>query len=199
MISNANDLDGENSMVEAMLDNGMDFFHVRKPYFSRNDLRCYIERFQPHYLKKLVVHSYHTLALEMGLAGIHISNRHRKEPFKTWLRIRKMKFRKPGLKYTIAIHSIPEVKSRLIRYNYLILSPVFDSITKKNYKSTFVNGDLKKMLERTKRNVYALGGVDVDKIQMVKELGFKGVALMGAIWQNSDPVNKFIEIKNACS
>ena len=39
-----------------------------------------------------------------------------------------------------------------------------------------------------------MGGIDEDKIETAKELGFSGVALLGAIWQSEQPVEKFKRI-----
>ena len=46
-----------------------------------------------------------------------------------------------------------------------------------------------------KKKIIALGGIDEDKIDMVNDSGFSGIALLGAIWQNENPVGKFKRIK----
>jgi thiamine-phosphate pyrophosphorylase len=42
--------------------------------------------------------------------------------------------------------------------------------------------------------VIALGGINEDNIQLVKQAGFSGAAVLGAIWQADDPVTAFLNI-----
>ncbi len=102
-------------------------------------------------------------------------------------------------------HSLTEVQECKENYNYAFLSPIFDSISKKGYKSKFDLKEVKVFLQRHnncsylrkngKRLLIALGGIDEDKIDTVNDLGFSGIALLGAIWQNKNPVEKFKRIK----
>ena len=48
------------------------------------------------------------------------------------------------------------------------------------------------------KNIFALGGIDEDKIEICRELGFVGVAILGAIWQRENPIDKFNRIKEKC-
>ena len=83
------------------------------------------------------------------------------------------------------------------------LSPVFDSISKNGYKSKFTDRlnkftQIKPELIATikGKNMVALGGVDTDKLELLKRVGFKGVATLGAIWHSKKPVEKFIDMRN---
>ena len=86
------------------------------------------------------------------------------------------------------------------------LSPVFDSISKQGYKSEFSEQmnkftQLKPELiaEIKGRSIIALGGIDTDKIELARKVGFKGVASLGAIWNSKDPVEKFVSMQNICN
>jgi hypothetical protein len=48
------------------------------------------------------------------------------------------------------------------------------------------------------KNVYALGGMNIDNIKMAKDLGFGGVVISGDIWNRFDIHNQqdFIEVIN---
>ena len=76
-------------------------------------------------------------------------------------------------------------------WEYSFISPVFPSISKKGYgeNSTILN-DIKK---RTRSNVklIALGGINENNINEVFESELDGVALLGAIWENDEPLNVF--------
>ena len=68
--------------------------------------------------------------------------------------------------------------------DYVFLSPIFDSISKEGYSSHFTQPVLKE-LQRTKvidRKVMALGGINLDRIKLAKDLGFGGVVVLGDIW-----------------
>jgi hypothetical protein len=86
--------------------------------------------------------------------------------------------------------------------SYAFLSPIFDSISKRGYKSKFsqelTRNELVKISEISGKQVIALGGIDEDKIEICRTLGFSGVAILGAIWNSENPVEKFKRIKYLC-
>ena len=103
------------------------------------------------------------------------------------------------------LHSLQELQQYKEKYAYAFLSPIFDSISKSGYKSKFSHrlhglAQIKSELISaiSSKHVIALGGIDEDKIEICRELGFTGVAVLGAIWQNSNPVEKFKRLKLLC-
>ncbi len=99
-------------------------------------------------------------------------------------------------------HSLKELEDCKEKYEYAFLSPIFDSISKVGYKSNFDLQTLQSRVLGTKllkcKNIIALGGIDEDKIETVRELGFAGVAVLGAIWNSENPIEKFKRIKEKC-
>lgn len=102
-------------------------------------------------------------------------------------------------------HSLSEVESYKGKYEYAFLSPVFDSISKTEYKSKFdlpqINLFFKKFknsAEHTRSNLIALGGIDEHKIEICRTIGFTGVAVLGAIWKSNNPREKFLRLKKLC-
>ena len=102
-------------------------------------------------------------------------------------------------------HSLEELTAHKGKYEYAFLSPVFDSISKEGYKSKFRHrlhrfSQIKSELIRaiSGKAVIALGGIDEDKIETCRELGFAGVAVLGAIWNSSSPIEKFKRLKTLC-
>jgi thiamine-phosphate pyrophosphorylase len=69
-------------------------------------------------------------------------------------------------------------------YDYLFLSPIFDSISKSGYRSAFSNVELQEASDMgiIDEKVIALGGVTLDKIAYLKKLKFGGVAMVGGIY-----------------
>jgi len=100
-------------------------------------------------------------------------------------------------------HSLEELTAHKGKYDYAFLSPIFDSISKAGYKSKFDLNKLKNSSLLSSRRevggeVFALGGINEDKIEICRELGFAGVSVLGAIWNSKNPVEKFKRLKLLC-
>ena len=69
-------------------------------------------------------------------------------------------------------------------YDYLLLSPIFDSISKVGYRSAFSLEELERAARAgiIDERVIALGGVTLEKIPILEALNFGGVAMMGAVY-----------------
>jgi len=91
---------------------------------------------------------------------------------------------KPLNKVGFSVHSTSEIFRYANLYDYLLLSPAFDSISNIGYNSKFNLRKLKKFIETEKINsqIVAFGGMNDTKISKVKELGFEGISLLGFIW-----------------
>jgi thiamine-phosphate pyrophosphorylase len=189
VISNPTTITDEQAIIKQLFDEGLEIFHVRKKEFSEFEMRTFIEQISEKYFSKIVLHSHYHLAKEYNLKGIHVSVDYKNEPSNATL--------------SVSFHSLDEVEKFENKFDYGFISPVFDSISKDGYKSKFDFSELKtylvnrKVLNRGTGNghVIALGGIDEDKIDIVKDLGFSGIALLGAIWQSENPVEKFKRIK----
>ena len=70
----------------------------------------------------------------------------------------------------------------------MLLSPVFDSISKKDYHANYTPEEIRKAHKAgiIDKKVIALGGIDIDNIRQVKDYGFGGAAIMGALWNRFD-------------
>lgn len=189
VISNPTALADEQAIIKQLFDEGLEIFHIRKKEFSENEMRTFIEQIPQKYLSKIVLHSHYHLSEQYNLKGIHVP----------------INFKNVASNGTLSVsfHSMDEVEKFENKFDYGFLSPVFDSISKEGYKSKFNFSELKTYLVKRKVSnngtsnslLIALGGIDEDKIEKVKELGFSGIALLGAIWQSENPVKKFKRIK----
>ena len=157
VISNPENIPNEHQLIESLFEEGLEYFHLRKPTFSNKEMEEFIKQIPEKHHNRVVLHA--------------------KIP---------------------SFHSLKEIEEYQGKYNYALLSPIFDSISKIGYKSNFDLQEVKSFLQR-RRNIIALGGVDEDKIETVRELGFAGVALLGAIWQSENPIEKFKRILRSCS
>lgn len=199
VISSPDEREGEIEMVHEMFVAGLKNFHLRKPKFSTNRLRRYLDRIDPAFRTNVVIHTHHELSISYKLRGIHLTEHHRKKRYwQSWLMLKYLRFRRPELQTTAGYHTLGSLKLQNPGYTYVFLSPVFDSISKLGYKSTFNEESLKQVIRNTSFEVIALGGVDENKIDRARELGFHGVGLLGGLWRAEDPVEKFKRIQQLC-
>ena len=166
----------EDKIITALFEEGLDILHLRKP----NTAPMYAERLlsliPEQYHKRIVVHGHFYLKDEYKLKGIHLNSRNPNIPanYKGHL--------------SRSCHSLEEIKEHKKAHDYLFLSPVFDSISKKDYCANYSQEELKKAHKASiiDKKVIALGGIDADNIKQVKNLGFGGAAVLGGIWDKFD-------------
>lgn len=192
LMSDTKDLVDEHLLLREMFELGLETYHIRKPKYSTQQLREYIERIDKKYRNRVVIHHHHELCVPLKLKGIHMTERHRKKKyFKSWIMLQWIKFRRPEVSISASYHSPNSLLKGNPGYTYVFLSPIFDSISKIGYKNTFSDFTLREALQKTSMNVFALGGVEYDKLDAVKNYGFKGCALVGSVWTHKEPVEEF--------
>lgn len=167
--------EGEAEGIGQLLARGdIDLVHIRKPQASRDEVEQLLSQLTPSFYPRLVLHDHHSLAQTFGLRGIHLNRRHPEPPV--------------GWQGTVSIscHSIGELaQRRSLPYDYLSLSPIFDSISKQGYLSAFSREELEEAHRQgiIDQRVMALGGVTFDKIKEVEEMGFGGAMILGDAWK----------------
>ena len=173
----------EFDLITSLFTNGLQQLHVRKPLASEKELRIYLEQIPGKFYKKIVIHSHYKLAKEFNLKGVHLTEK-----------ARKAKRVNPSLRIiSTSFHTTTDVLKSRRKYEYVFLSPIFDSISKKGYKSDFDLEKLKPFFKKNK-NIVALGGLNSKNIKTVKEVGFYSAAVLGAIWLNKNPMKSYKEL-----
>ena len=169
-------ISGEVNRIQSLMDGDFDVVHLRKPEYSREMMMDLIRSVSPDYHNRLVIHSHYDLCDTFGIKGIAISNRNLVEEGKqVWGQY-------PVVSYSA--HSFREIEYLTGKPDYILLSPIFDSISKVSYRSEFNDHQLlRAFLSRSEHNIIALGGVDESKIKLISDLGFAGYAQLGNIWQ----------------
>ncbi|REE01779.1 thiamine phosphate synthase [Marinoscillum furvescens] len=159
--------------VLALLGQGA-YLHVRKPGWSEGELSQYLEIIPKATRKRISIHGCGYLAETYGLGGIHLQSQQPLNGFGQW----------EG-RLSKSFHTLEDIRSCQLKLDYALLSPIFDSLSKPGYASAFDKAALKAQLPdlRQKMPVYALGGVTPEHMAEVCELGFDGVAVLGALWQ----------------
>lgn len=183
--------------VSRMFEAGLERYHLRKPGWSQEQLIGFVQQIHEKYWSRFVLHQSYELVGKLDLAGYHLKDN--SDALSEVERLREV--RRGSQTVSRSVHSLADVHGDPGNLDYLFLSPVFDSISKKSYSSKWtleeigsaLNGDFGGPLTKC----YALGGVDISNVNRCLEIGFDGVAVLGAIWSASDPLKAFGEIKGA--
>ena len=132
-------------------------------------LRC--EAVPERCYSRISLHDCHDMALRYGLGGVHLNGRNPVPPSGF-----------AGL-VSRSCHSFEELGRYAGKCDYMFLSPVFDSISKRGYSSHFSLEDIKSNSGIVNDRVFALGGVSADNIGLLPDAGFGGAAVLGYLWE----------------
>ncbi len=165
-------IDEDVYIIKSLLDGGVDTIHLRKPESNISECRGLLATLDDECRARIIVHDYSELYYEFSLKGIHVNRN-----------VTSLPDGYDGFK-TRSCHSFDEVVCHKSDYDYLFLSPIFDSISKVGYRSGFSEEELRRASEAgvIDERVVALGGVTLDKIDYLRGLHFGGVAMIGAIY-----------------
>lgn len=192
VFSNHDKLHSETKHVVQLFENGLQTFHLRKPGFSAEDLTEYMNQIPEDFHRKIVLHTHHKLAKKFHFKGLHFTRTHRKKKYASRYKFFLFKMKHPNLAITRSCGKVHQIEDLSSRYSYVFLYPIFESISKKAHAGIFSERQLRNTLSKTSQNVIALGGVDETKFEELHELGFKGVALLGAIWKSDTPLETYL-------
>lgn len=166
----------EDKILTTLFEEGLDVLHLRKPDTSPMYSERLLTLIPKQYHKRIVTHDHFYLKEEFNLMGIHLNKRNPNIPLNYKGHV------------SCSCHSLEEVKQKKAHFNYVFMSPIFDSISKKEYLSNFSAEELKQASKSglIDKKVIALGGIHTGNIQTLKKYGFGGVAVLGDIWDRYD-------------
>ena len=162
----------ENQILTTLFEEGMENLHLYKP----NSEPIYSERLlsllSEDYYKKITVHDHFYLKEEYGLRGIHLNQATDELPL--------------GYKGNVSrtCHSIGELKEAKKKSSYVFLKTIFDSQINAADKSTISMDELKLASKQglIDKRVYALGGINLENVRLMRDLNFGGVVICGDLW-----------------
>ncbi len=175
-------LSGEAQAVCALQRSGAGIVHLRKPGFSAAALEALLNEWREAgvAMERVTLHGSRELALRFGCGGVHLPAA--ELPAASGDRLRR----------SASAHSWEEAEPLASVADYVWLSPLFDSISKPGYRSGI---DLRETPARfaalepvLRERIVALGGISAGNIVSVRRAGFRGAALLGAVWSETDGV-----------
>lgn len=187
IISNPTALANEISTIHSLFENGLELFHVRKPAFSTTEMTDFVNAIGLEFRNRLVLHSHHQLAAELGIERIHFTERERNEISTEIL----YEYNEKRVHLSTSVHNIHDFNKLILHFEYAFLSPVYPSISKTNYQSETNLFDAIKSRSNFSTQLVALGGISSENIDQTIKAGFDDVALLGTIWNSGQPIKNF--------
>lgn len=187
-------LSNEPYAINQLFDCGLEILHFRKPYASLEESRNILKEIDRSFHSRIVIHDHFQLIEKFDLKGIHINRRNPEI------------YRKPGISFSCSCHSLDEIIT-FQKYDYMFLSPVFDSISKIGYRKGFTTQQLSEagMKGIINDRIIALGGITPENIPEVSRYRFGGIAVLGTLWSDFEKngnidelLKRFGELKTIC-
>ncbi len=165
----------EANVLNNLLEMGISWLHIYKPYKPILRVEQLLEQIDKAFHQRLIMHFYYPLASKYNLGGIHIS-----------------RYSSPIIQNNYSwishsAHHITELEPSDRVYTHLLVSPIFDSISKHKHASQW-NLDLLSEFFKTQKvndiKYIALGGITLNNYNKVLEAGFDDAAFLGDFWMN---------------
>ncbi len=179
LLSYPTEVHQEIDVAKSFLKIESNIFHLRRYDSSEDEVVQFLNPFTEKERKQLVLNHHHFLASEFGINRLHFSENERLEIGDEKLE----KLHSYGFILSTSVHSVEDFQKLNDVFEYAFLSPVFDSISKENYKA--VSFDLNNVRKDIK--LIALGGITVENYNDALNLGFGGVAFLGGVWKQENP------------
>lgn len=179
----------EHAVLVRLFAAGLTSYHLRKPTWTRARMAAWLGALPAEFHARIVLHTHHELAGEFAVGGVHERDdgKPKSNPIGYFMRSR-------------AVHDLAALRGSLDGYDRLLVSPIFPSISKPGHGPTnkLPVAELRAALALPRRaEMIALGGIDGSRIAACRDLGFDGVAVLGAIWQANEPLRVFHELQHA--
>jgi len=182
VISSATAVPDEAAIIQQLFAEGLDVFHLRKPEADEQAVRQLIEAIPAEYHNRIALHGFFHLMSAFNIHRWHYREENRQSTSKEEMTQLKNK----GYTLSTSVHDLPTLQRLTSLFSYAFFSPVFDSISKQQYKGV-ADVDFYLKDEQKPISVIALGGVDAGNIRSAMSMNFDGAALLGAIWK--EPAN----------
>lgn len=183
------DLPNEIPTIAHMLEvNNYFLLHIRKPTYNDFNYQQYLEAIPSSHHHRIVLHGAYHLLPQYSLHGAHLNTTKRED--KTTLQY--LNATAPN-KLSTSFHSWGEIQENQYPYQFVFISPLFDSISKSGYQARINPAHITHL--RTNMNIsycpniIALGGINAAHLPKLATLGYNGAAMLGYIWQSPNPIS----------
>lgn len=187
VIAPEKDIPNEIEILHQLFNAGLQYYHLRKPHKNIQEHKAYLNQIKPEYHNRIVVHYFHKLINSYNLKGIHFQEQKRIDALengKGYFNDLQMS----GKTISSSFHNPKVLENCDLEFDYHLLSPVFSSISKKDYLGKGFN------VTGTDKFIIGMGGITSKNIKETLDLGYKGVGVLGGVWGAEKPVEAFKKI-----
>lgn len=186
-ISYPDSYNNEHIIINHLFNNGLEIFHLRKPTWTIGEISKLLDMIDAQYHNRIVIHSHYNLCNNFNLKGIHFTSNTKHQI---------QKYISTPYHKSISCHSFEEIDKYKRYMDYCFISPLFNSISKEGYKSSI---DIELLLQKSKETkIVALGGINDTNIKTLLNTSIYAVAVLGFIWNSTNPINAFEKAKHSC-
>ena len=188
LIAPEKDITNEIELLHQLFQEGLSCYHLRKPHKSYEEHCDYLNQIDTKYHNRIVVHLFHELVNAYGLKGVHFQEQKRIDHIDNPGQYFK-KLDMYGKTISSSFHD-PEVLEQCdFEFDYHLLSPVFSSISKKGYEGKGFD------VNHIDKLIVGMGGISDKTVVATLKLGFKGIGVLGGVWNMENPVESFVALK----
>jgi thiamine-phosphate pyrophosphorylase len=162
----------EDKILTTLFEEGMEYLHLYKPDSEPIFSERLLTLLPDDYYKRITVHDHFYLREEYGLKAIHLNRVTDELPV--------------GYHGNVSrtCHTVDELKDAKKRSVYVFLKTIFDSQSNPNDKQTLsyetlADASRKGLIDR---KVCAMGGMNLDHVRLMRDLGFGGIVICGDLW-----------------
>ncbi|WP_299396794.1 thiamine phosphate synthase [uncultured Gelidibacter sp.] len=188
LIAPEKDTVNEIEILHQLFEEGLEWYHLRKPFKNYDEHVTYLNEIDKKYHNRIVVHNFHELINTFNLKGIHFQEQMRIDTIDNPGRYFK-NLEMYGKTISSSFHEPEVIEECYFEFDYHLLSPVFTSLSKEGYEGRGFD------VNHIDKTIIGMGGVTSGNIESFKTLGYKGVGVLGGIWNSAHPVETFKDIK----
>ena len=169
----------EDKIITVLFEEGLDILHLRKPETPAMFSERLLTLIPQKYHKQIVTHEHFYLKEEFNLMGIHLNSRNQKEPHDYAGHV------------SCSCRSLEELKKKKHFYDYVFLKPIYDYDPGRSHFSKYTPEELREAVKENviDSNVMAFGGINLENMLEIKDLGFGGAVVMEDLWHRFDVCN----------
>jgi len=164
----------EDQILTALFEEGLDLLHIRKPGSEPVLSERLLSLIPSEFHNRIFVHNHFYLKEEYNLRGIHLSKH---EP------VAPADYKGKMTRTCYSIDELAQVREQG-QYEYTFLDSIFDGVTESHRPSSFSIEDINDAARRglIDRKTMASGGVTINNIKQVEDMGFGGAVVCGDLW-----------------
>ena len=166
----------EDKILTTLFEEGLDQLHLRKPDSEPVYCERLLSLIPSEYHSRIITYEHFYLRDEFDLMGIHLSNDTITPPTDYHGNI------------TRTAYTLEQIKEYKQNSLYVCMDCVYPSVSEPNQKQLYTLDEMSDAVRQgvIDRKVMALGGVKLENLQEIKELGFGGAVVRGDLWNRFD-------------